>query len=133
MHYLACKNLFLTWKMVNFLTFFNFFELRRFHMTAPGTRPICYILSHQTKSRITTRNLNVMATRRKYFTQYLAHLLTIAGVMEDSFHLRCFLRSLCSWWADISLWSMKLMVGGMLENRDCLRAGESVRVGFWEI
>ena len=64
---------------------------------------------------------------------YLAHLLTIAGVIEDSFHLRCFLRSLCSWWADISLWSMKLMVGGMLENSDCLRAGESVKVGFWEI
>ena len=53
--------------------------------------------------------------------------------MEDSFHLRCFLRSLWSWWADISLWSMKLMVGGMCGNSDCFRAGESVRVGFWEI
>ena len=57
----------------------------------------------------------------------------MAGVMEDSFHLRCFLRSLWSWWADISLWSMKLMVGGMLGKRDCFSAGESVSVGFWEI
>ena len=57
----------------------------------------------------------------------------MAGVMVDSFHLRCFLRSLCSWCADISLCSMKLMVGGTWENSDCFRAGESVSVGFWEI
>ena len=57
----------------------------------------------------------------------------MAGVMVESFHLRCFLRSLWSWWADISLCNMKLMVGGTWENRDCFRAGESVSVGFWEI
>ena len=57
----------------------------------------------------------------------------MAGVMVDSFHLRCFLRSMCSWWADISLCSMKLMVGGMWEKRDCLRAGESVKFGDWDI
>ena len=64
---------------------------------------------------------------------YLAQRLTMAGVMVDSFHLRCFLRSVWSWWADISLWSMKLMAGGTWEKRDCLRAGESVRFGVWEI
>ena len=43
-------------------------------------------------------------------------------VMVNSFHLRDFLRSLCSWCADISLCNMKLMVGG-----------KSVRIRFWEI
>ena len=57
----------------------------------------------------------------------------MAGVIEESFHLRCFLRSVCSWWADISLCSMKLMVGGMLEKRDCRSAGESVTVGVWDV
>ena len=80
----------------------------------------------------------------------------MAGVMFDSFHLSCFLRSSVNWLADISLWSMKLtardkvydqltqnilgklgnikyqlglLVGGMLEKSDRLRAGESVRFG----
>ena len=78
--------------------------------------------------------------------------------MFDSFHLSCFLRSSVNWLADISLWSMKLtardkvndqlteylgntwtiskfqlvlLVGGMLEKSDRLRAGESVRFGAW--
>ena len=80
----------------------------------------------------------------------------MAGVMFDSFHLSCFLRSSVNWLADISLWSMKLtardkvndqmteylgktwtnrkfqlrlLVGGMFEKSDRLRAGESVRFG----
>jgi len=94
--------------------------------------------------------------RRK--PELLAHRLTMAGVMFDSFHLSCFLRSSVNWLADISLWSMKLtardkvndqlteylrktwtnskyqlrlLVGGMLEKSDRLRAGESVRFGAW--
>ena len=80
----------------------------------------------------------------------------MAGVMFDSFHLSCFLRSSVNWLADISLCSMKLtardkvndqmteylgktwtnrkfqlrlLVGGMFEKSDRLRAGESVRFG----
>ena len=64
---------------------------------------------------------------------YLAHRLTMAGVMEDSFHFICFLKSLSSWCADISLCNMKLIVGGTKEKSDCFRAGLSVRVGVWEI
>ena len=67
------------------------------------------------------------------YIYYLAQRLTMAGVMVESFHFRCFLRSVCNWWADVSLCSMKLMAGGMWEKSDCRRAGESVKFGVCEV
>ena len=60
----------------------------------------------------------------------LTQHLTVEGLMEDSFHLRRCLRSGGRLWPAISLWSMKFIVGGMLEKKDCLRDGVLVLLTF---
>ena len=119
--------------MIYFLTLFDFFELWRLHVSSPGAAPVQTVLPHQAEARVAKYCQSSTVSRSDSPDADLAHLFTMAGVMVDSFHLRCFLKSLWSWWADISLWSMKLMVGGTWENNDCFKAGESVRVGFWDI
>ena len=47
------------------------------------------------------------------FKSLLCHYLTFSG----------------SWWAEISLCAMKLIVGDTLENKGRRKAGESVRAG----
>ena len=121
-----------TREMVYLLTFFDFLEHWWFHVSSPGACPVCAIFPHQTKPRI-AENTKWGGERRRKNILYLAQRLTIAGVIVESFHFKCFLRSVCNWWADVSLCSMKLMAGGMWENSDCRRAGESVKFGVWEV
>ena len=80
------------------------------------TPPVGASFSHQSKTRVAENKITNQFHRIICDFQsssivgpvHLAHLLTMAGVMLDSFHLSCFLSSSVSWLADISLWSMKL-------------------------
>ena len=94
-----------------------YWDIIRFSSAYPQSEQVFLInrnpelLNKKSKSNLTRINsfLECFTITVLFVRQiHLAHLLTMAGVMFDSFHLSCFLSSSVSWLADISLWSMKL-------------------------